>query len=161
MTTSQSQRISCPNPHCPNPILVQKVSGVVADGTASYVTTTLATKLSLPKAPEEKDLSRAITPAIIGGYGASLLLFALFASLGILFTEIGFVFAWILLGTVFSLLILVAYRNYIKNVARPIKALVPKWDQLYYCRSCDSVFLPRKPDFAPADQMMEFLKCNQ
>ena len=174
------QRIQCPNPVCPQPDDVQKVSVVVGSGTTEglqrfssgtySVQSSLSRQLSAPTAPENRGAWE----------GGSIVLMAILIFLSLpVFTAIAYTiqrgfdyvandgaavtFFFIGVGCLGGIVLLVAYKRreaaaYRKKYATHFLA-IGKWNRLYYCNRCGSVFDPSDAAhrFVPASQMNDLL----
>lgn len=181
-------RIGCPNPVCPQPQDVQKVSILVLQGTgqgtlAESKSITGQTELSKllaaplePKPPrDEGSISNALLYLLPVGFLLGAFSFILFVSaeaIAIVDSQgqvvPGDEFLKVLLITLgiviffglFSYIALIGpARRYRRRHATWVKAKAI-WEELYYCTHCDTVFNPADPLWAavPASQMKELLK---
>jgi hypothetical protein len=161
-----NQRIHCPNPVCPNPEHVQRVSAVVAQGKSSghvsaqgvsgiaRLQTGLSRTLDLAR-PYTWTLGSlmavplvftCLAGPILGSLGVSGDGYSLMANM--ITTTACCALPFILVGG--SLL-------FAANVQR--KKWAVKWSQLYYCHSCSSVFNPNEPGrYVPAGNIQQLYK---
>ena len=170
-----NERIRCPNPVCPLPEDVQKVSVVVSSGTIEglkpgqySVMSSLSKQLAAPPQPEYTDKWgwKLIAWVIALGYLslASLTEFGLLTA-GIAVLPAGdtptppaFLVFGIGSGAIF-VWILIWHRVTANQFRRWHKAK-DKWDQLYYCKHCGSVFNPNAGEgatYVPVSHMKELL----
>jgi hypothetical protein len=170
-----SVRIRCPNPLCPQPDDVQKVSAVYESGTDGFSQTSLSGKLNPPERPgapvEEQD---GCAPAFwlllfFGGGLGSLVLAGYYYSSNPMSDKFALNVA-IALGLGVLLMIVgvevlaAARRGATAANAKFVRegatwqAALARWDELYYCNRCGSVFNPAEADrFVPASRMKELL----
>ena len=168
-------RIRCLNPLCPQPDDVQKVSAVYESGTDELRQTSLSRKLSPPERPgtplEEQD---GCAPAFwlmlcFGGGLGSLVLAGYYYSANPLSDKFALnVVIALVLGVLLMIVgveVLAATRRgataanakFIREGAA-WQAALARWDELYYCNRCGSVFNPTEGDrFVPASRMKELL----
>ncbi len=174
------QRISCPNPLCPQPDDVQRVSAVVQSAMSQgylagqHGATSQSALSQLLAAPVE--------PVNRGGWTCAsvfwMLILAYLAAAGLVVAILisakiavfppdngpppDDLFA-VGLGSVVILAWVFLYK---RGRAARFKREYPvwvraktKWDELYYCHRCGSVFKPRDltPTFVPASQMKRLL----
>jgi hypothetical protein len=181
------QRISCPNPVCPQPQDVQKVSILVLQGTLARSTksysitaqTELSKLLALPPEPkpprEEGSISNALLfllPVCFLLAAFSFILFITAEAIAIVdgqgqaapvdefLTTLLITFGVMIFFGLCSYVALIGpERSYRRRHAAWVKSKAI-WDELYYCIHCDTVFNPADPLWTavPASQMKELLE---
>jgi hypothetical protein len=171
-----NQRIRCPNPTCPQPEDVQKVSIVVRSATIEglepghyNVMTSLSKQLEAPAQPEYSDKWgwKLLAWVLALGYLslASLAEFA-FLTAGITALPPGdtptpAAFLVFGIGTSAIFLWIIIWHRLTANRYRRWKKATRVWDQLYYCKHCGSVFNPNVENgehYVQASQTKELLK---
>jgi hypothetical protein len=170
-----NQHIRCPNPSCPQPDDVEKVSVVHENGTDGFRQTSLSKTLNPPERPgtplEDQD---GCAPA-----------FWLLASFGVGLGSLvlaGYYYAanptsdkWalnVVIALVIGVLLMIVGAEVLAASRRRAtaanatfqregaawQAAMTKWDELYYCNRCGSVFNPIDDDrFVPASHVQELL----
>jgi hypothetical protein len=169
------QRIQCPNPVCPQPDDVEKVSVVYAREADAPSRTTLGRELSPPErlgVPQEEQDGCA--PAFwlllcFGGGVGSLALAGYYYSSNPVSDRVALnvviaLTLGVLLLIVGTEVLAVTKRSAVAANATFLKeggawqAALTKWDKLYYCTECGSVFSPREGErFVPASRIKELL----
>jgi hypothetical protein len=155
-----SQRAMCPNPACPAPNDITLVSALTVQG-RSYS----ATNRGMRTAIHESALSRILAlPTPWQMLVATALVFIAFIGLIILLTSaqaISYegasgaglvVVGLILLGSGGYF----AFRFYRQGWAISSRQRA-RWQGMYYCNRCNSVFVPPDPCYVPAEQMRSLL----
>jgi hypothetical protein len=169
------QRIQCPNPFCPQPDAVEKVSVVYAREADAPTSTTLGRVLSPPERPgvplEEQD---GCAPAFWlllcfgGGVGALALAGYYYSgtpvSDGVALNVVIALALGVLLLIVGTEVLVVTKRRAVTANATFLKeggawqAALSKWDELSYCTRCGSVFNPGDRErFVPAVRIKDLL----
>jgi hypothetical protein len=186
----KSVPISCPNPRCPQPNDVQKVSIIVQEGTTKGTVaqegTTKGTKFSI-KSQNELSAALAVPAEPHRVWKAGRISYALlfYLSFGFLLGFLSFILfsvseafallngqgqavsfgdfiqtllAALSISIFFGLIIFGPELVYRYNHAKWVKKKA-KWDELYYCHRCDTVFNPTDPygAFVPAKGMEKLL----
>ncbi len=181
-----NQRIHCPNPVCPQPDDVQKVSLIVASGTRQqavtpYYSVTTMNALSeqlaegAPARPENKGKwgsGSVVTMLVLGFFlffGVLALVEVILYTFGLLPGRVKsavelFYLSPLIFGVV-PAIIMVALVRYKRAAAAKFKTdfaewsrKQARWESLYYCNRCGSVFNPTEGDrFVPASRMKELL----
>jgi hypothetical protein len=176
------QPISCPNPVCPQPHDVQKVSIIVQQGTSQgmiagqYSMTSqnaLSAALAAPAEPKPVWPAGRISYAmlVILSFGFLLgfftfILFSVSEEFALLSRQgqavsfgdfIETILISLSISVCFGLFMYVGFA-YRRGHAKWVKAKA-KWDGLYYCHRCDTVFNPNDPygAYAPASKMKKLL----
>lgn len=167
--------VRCPNPLCPQPADVQKVSAVYENGTDGLSQTSLSGKLSPPERPgaplEEQD---GCAPAFwlmlfFGGGLGSLVLagyrYSANPTSDKFAPNVAIAFVLGVLLMIVGVEVLAATRRgaaaanakFVREGAA-WQAALARWGELYYCNRCGSVFNPAGADrFVPASRMRELL----
>jgi hypothetical protein len=184
--------ISCPNPRCPQPNDVQKVSIIVQEGTTKGTVaqegTTKGANAGKYSITSQNELSAALAapaePQRVWKAGSISYVLLFYLSFGFLLGLLSFIlfsvseefallngqgqavpfgdFIQTLLASssisiFFGLIIFGPELPYRYNHAKWAKKKA-LWDQLYYCRRCDSVFNPKDPkDTNPPDPNRTFV----
>jgi hypothetical protein len=170
-----SLRIQCPNPTCPQPDDVERVSEVQERGIDGFRQTPLSRVLNPPERPgtplEEQDgCAPAFWLMLFFGSGlGSLALAGYYYSAN----PVSDKFALnVLIALVIGILLMIIGVEVLAATRRGAstantkfiregtawQAAVAKWDELYYCNRCGSVFNPTEGGrFVPASRMKELL----
>jgi hypothetical protein len=166
-SVAMSQRIQCPNPVCPQPDDVQKASLVSQERTALNLVGA-AWQLQPPDRPADGNWGCwAVGGVIFFGLFAVLMAYIFvvtaFELNGVQYGDFEYWGNLALAGGLFVVSVGSIYLtfSYHRAAASEIPAWerkLAKWDQLYYCNRCGSVFNPSEGDkFVPASHMKELL----
>lgn len=159
-----SERIRCPNPVCPQPDDVQKVS-LVAQSRTPLNLHDVSWELTAPKEPENTGEwgCWSMLLVFVGGISAFLLIFsAIRPGVAVdLARNPGFIVQELVIVIILAVLVF-PFKWYgraaYKRKYAPWRAEYDKWEQLYYCNRCGSVFNPNAPStFVLASRMKELL----